>query len=254
MEHLYQNIANGLAPKMEARKQLEQLSADYPYCSAFQTLAFALKETHTSVEEQLFSLHKGNMYLNSRTISLNQTASDNNINKLETTLAIEEPANAEPIFEPLSAQDYFASQKVQATEDEVLEFVNHQKQKSVDVDSDANIMITRSFNDWLLYFQQKKEKQEQEDKSKEKLRGLWQMAKLTAAAEEDNEAVPEAVFDKAMSSISPKDDNVSEGLAKVLELQGKYDKCIEMYRKLSLINPEKSAYFAAQIQQLKNKI
>jgi len=38
-----------------------------------------------------------------------------------------------------------------------------------------------------------------------------------------------------------------------MEKQGHIDKAIEMYEKLSLINPEKSAYFAALIEKLKKQ-
>ncbi|MBL0884410.1 MAG: hypothetical protein IBJ16_13885 [Chitinophagaceae bacterium] len=44
---------------------------------------------------------------------------------------------------------------------------------------------------------------------------------------------------------------VTETMAEVLEKQGQSDKAIQLYIKLSFINPEKSAYFAAKIQQLK---
>ena len=44
---------------------------------------------------------------------------------------------------------------------------------------------------------------------------------------------------------------VTEAMAEVLLLQGKDDKAIEVYNKLSLLNPSKSAYFAAKIDQLK---
>lgn len=44
---------------------------------------------------------------------------------------------------------------------------------------------------------------------------------------------------------------VTETMAEVLEKQGQLDKAIQLYIKLSFINPEKSAYFAAKIQHLK---
>jgi tetratricopeptide (TPR) repeat protein len=258
----YKNIANGLDVSKEVQTELHDLAVKYPYCSALQVLDFAQHKSATKTEQQLFSLHKGNAFLNSRTVALNGTSIISNHEEITEDIASEEVKIEVvetkvdiPIFEPASAQDFFASQKVTVSQEEVHEYVIAQKQKleAVAEDADANIMVTRSFNEWLQYFQQQKDKQEREDKDKDKLRGMWQRAKLAEAAEEDNETVPEAVFDKAMSSISQKDDNVSEGLAKVLELQGKYDRAIEIYRKLSLINPEKSAYFAAQIQQLKNK-
>lgn len=44
---------------------------------------------------------------------------------------------------------------------------------------------------------------------------------------------------------------VTEAMASVLEKQGKKDKAIELYKKLSFLNPDKSAYFADKIKSLK---
>jgi hypothetical protein len=44
---------------------------------------------------------------------------------------------------------------------------------------------------------------------------------------------------------------VTETMAQVLVKQGKTDKAIQLYIKLSFLNPDKSAYFAAKIEQLK---
>ncbi|GAC1443435.1 MAG: hypothetical protein NVSMB63_12340 [Sediminibacterium sp.] len=44
---------------------------------------------------------------------------------------------------------------------------------------------------------------------------------------------------------------VTETMAEVLAKQGQVDKAIQLYIKLSFLNPEKSAYFAAKIQHLK---
>ena len=44
---------------------------------------------------------------------------------------------------------------------------------------------------------------------------------------------------------------LTEAMADVLEKQGQVDKAIQLYIKLSFLNPEKSSYFAAKIEQLK---
>lgn len=46
------------------------------------------------------------------------------------------------------------------------------------------------------------------------------------------------------------DDLVSEELAEIYISQGLKNEAVEIYRKLSLLNPKKSAYFASQIEKL----
>jgi hypothetical protein len=45
---------------------------------------------------------------------------------------------------------------------------------------------------------------------------------------------------------------VTETMAEVWEKQGNHEKARETYEKLSLLVPDKSSYFAAKIDQLKN--
>jgi hypothetical protein len=57
----------------------------------------------------------------------------------------------------------------------------------------------------------------------------------------------------AEHSIEKSDEIISEGLANILVKQGHIDDAISMYRKLILNFPDKSAYFALQIEKIKIK-
>jgi predicted Zn-dependent protease len=67
---------------------------------------------------------------------------------------------------------------------------------------------------------------------------------------EQNEVIEKLI--QTSSEVSNKSaDVLTEAMADVLLKQGKSQKAIEMYEKLSLLNPSKSAYFAAKIESLK---
>ncbi len=63
-------------------------------------------------------------------------------------------------------------------------------------------------------------------------------------------AAENAIQDNAQVSNETKE-IVTETMAEVLAKQGKTDKAIQLYIKLSFLDPEKTAYFAAKIEQLK---
>jgi hypothetical protein len=71
--------------------------------------------------------------------------------------------------------------------------------------------------------------------------------------EEDINTDPEleSAIQGIASSSNEAREIVTETMAEVLEKQGKKDKAIQLYIKLSFLNPDKSAYFASKIQQLK---
>ncbi len=118
-------------------------------------------------------------------------------------------------FEPLHTVDYFASQGIKITE-EVL------------ADDKLGTQM-KSFTEWL--------------KSMKKIHPL----KL----QEEN-SLAEDIIQSAAEVSNIDIEVLTEAMAEVLIKQDKKDKAIEMYNKLSLINPSKSAYFAAKIESIKS--
>jgi hypothetical protein len=68
---------------------------------------------------------------------------------------------------------------------------------------------------------------------------------------EEKKKKEQALISFAEESLVAKEDTGSETLANILALQGHKDKAIAMYEKLKLQIPEKSTFFAAQIEKLK---
>jgi hypothetical protein len=134
----------------------------------------------------------------------------------ENPVSENEEDNNEAIpFEPLHTVDYFASQGIKLSE-EALQ--NDQLGKQV-----------KSFTAWL--------------KSMKKLH--------PGQLPEQNEVIERLI--QTSSEVSNQNANVlTEAMAEVLVKQDKREKAIEMYQKLSLLNPSKSAYFAAKIESLKS--
>ena len=124
---------------------------------------------------------------------------------------------AEPIvlFEPYHTIDYFASVGIKFVQEE-----NPQDKLGKQL---------KSFTEWL--------------KVMRKLPQKNQEIVPDVAAEHQIQAI-------AAHSIKGKE-VLTETMAEVLVKQGMREKAMEVYHKLSLLNPEKSAYFATKIEQLK---
>ena len=123
--------------------------------------------------------------------------------------------NEPPIlFEPLHASDYFASQGIKLSEDAM---ANDKLGKQL-----------KSFTAWL-----KTMKKVHPDK-------------LPAVT-----AVTETAVQTQAEKSNIEEEIVTEPMAEAYIQQNKYVKAIEIYSKLSLINPAKKAYFAAKIDSLK---
>lgn len=121
-------------------------------------------------------------------------------------------------FEPFHTVDYFASQGIRVKDEE--------KPK------DRFSQQLRSFTEWLKAIKKLPEPE---------------VAIAQAPTTEDQRVTQ-------MAEYSLKDRQVvTEAMADVWEKQENYEKAIDTYQKLSLLNPAKSSYFAAKIEQLKRR-
>ena len=119
------------------------------------------------------------------------------------------------VFEPYHVIDYFASQGIKL----VIE----------DNPKDSFSKQLKSFTDWLRVMKRIPE---------------------TPQTEEQQDREAEQIRHFAAHSIEEKD-VLTETMAEVLAKQGMVANAAALYRKLSLLYPDKSAYFAARIEQLK---
>ena len=124
-------------------------------------------------------------------------------------------SSPEPLlFEPLHTTDYFASQGIKLSE-EVQQGDKLGKQ-------------LKSFTEWL--------------KTMKKVHG----DKLP-----DQSIAVDIAVQKMAENSNKEQEVITESMAEVFHQQGKNRKAREVYEKLSLLNPSKSAYFAAKIEFLK---
>lgn len=126
-----------------------------------------------------------------------------------------DPAKAELSFTPYHTVDYFAAQGIKLGEEQNA--------------GDRFGTQLKSFTSWLK-----------------------QMKRLPGATAKGNISITEEKSIEQMAEQSLKGENAdTEAMAQVWAKQGNTKKAIEIYKKLSLQIPAKSAYFAAKIDHLK---
>jgi hypothetical protein len=118
-------------------------------------------------------------------------------------------------FEPFHTVDYFASQGIRLGQDEL--------------PKDKLGKQLKSFTEWL--------------KTMKRLPAAEVSNSLETSSEKNVQHLAEDSIHES--------DIVTETMAEVWEKQGNIHKAIEVYRKLSLLNPSKKAYFADKIENLK---
>jgi len=176
------------------------------------------------------------------------------IEELPSTPWVEKKSKSKPPISYTTMDDMVSNQSMSIDEEiEIHEEPSFHLSKAWE-DRDKSLMVMMSFTDWLNHYKQINEKEKEEENEKRALKAAWQQEKLASASDDDTDEIPESIFKQAMDSISTETGIISEALAKILAKQGKTDKAIDMYKKLSLRNPEKSTYFAHLIQEINQNI
>lgn len=124
-------------------------------------------------------------------------------------------ADTDMLFQPYHTVDYFASQGIKIRDD----------QKPTDKFGQQ----LKSFTDWL------------------KVMKRLPVSEVTKNIDTRSEQKVEALAEHSIEDREV----ITEAMAEVWEKQKNYTKAIDIYRKLSLLDPSKSAYFAAKIDDLK---
>ncbi len=138
------------------------------------------------------------------------------VNPVPVPVEAVNPAN-DLVFEPFHTVDYFASQGIRFKEEER--------------PTDEFGKQLKSFTDWL--------------KTLKRLPAIDLAKNVNPQAERKVEQLAgQSITDREI---------LTEAMAEVWEKQGNTLKAIEIYRKLSLLEPAKSPYFAAKIEGLKKK-
>ncbi len=129
-------------------------------------------------------------------------------------VSVQPASTDELIFEPFHTVDYFASQGI--------------KPPSLDQPSDRFGQQLKSFTDWL------------------KVMKRLPLAEVTRQIPVDKEKQVAALAHESLDEKQV----WTEAMAEVWIKQGERQKAVRIYQQLSLLDPSKSAYFAAKINEL----
>ena len=222
----------------------KNICENYPYFSLahFYNLKY-VNDTSNSIKLEMALLHFDNPYLLNHRLKEITKDTDNfettpskqeesSITNSETikrssdnlgTIAAELKNNLPQIkpekeleiaFEPLHTTDYFASQGIKISEE-------------IKPDDKLGKQL-RSFTDWLKT-----------------------MKKVESVPNSDPSI--DLSIQKIAENSNKDEEIITESMAEVYITQGKYNKASSIYKKLSLLFPDKSAYFAAKLESLKDK-
>jgi hypothetical protein len=133
-----------------------------------------------------------------------------------------------PLIQPLFTRDYFA-------------YTGARLPEHIENDKRPTMEQLHSFTDWLRTLKRAKGTPDPDLETDDASR---------AARDESEHA---GIRKSAEASVKTEQEVYTEAMAEVRAARGESARAIAIYEKLSLSNPEKSAYFAQKIEALKNK-
>ena len=242
-------------------EEIEQLAKQYPYFSSAQLLLAAKqKQTdHPGFEKQLVatSLHVNNPLWLDHLLNSKRSAEKIAIeDKVTETEVDDEPNNDELVLERTKQEFVVASrpeEKLTTTPLSALPVIEKEETK------DQPLVFEPYYT--VDYFASQGIKNNLEEKPKDRLgqqlksftewlKTIRQMPPQEIAAMNTDSNLEEKVVQLATHSLA--EENVdTEAMAEVWIKQGQPEKAINIYEKLSLLNPSKSSYFAVLIEKLK---
>jgi len=176
----------------------------------------------------------------------------------EKELNNENKNDSNPIFQNIAYSDIDTNDKIDEIEIEesIEDFVFDMPKEELSPSQPKEIEleeVTESIEDWNVYDVEKiiqKQEKFEEEQIEHIESELTEFSEWLLALEGKNDPIDEKRIEE---SVTLGGAAISELLAQLLQKQGHLKEAIEMYEKLSLINPEKSAYFAALIEKLKEQ-
>lgn len=182
-------------------------------------------------------------------VDMSESAEEHLTTEQELPKARPDAEQDQNLIPPIYTEDYFLHQGMPVS-NQIPDDLNQSGQPMDIPEDERSLMVVMSFSEWLMYYKKKRQQEQEEEEDQRALKTMWQKERLAAALEEGDDEIPENVFEMAVNSISKEDALASEALAAVYLKQGRHDKAIEMYKKLSLRKPQKKAYFARKIEEV----
>lgn len=256
-EYIQQWFDSSMEDRRKAKNDLLQMTNEYPYFNLPHWMLNLISEQPFEQWyelQQLFHLHPV-MYVTELNNAINYVIAEP-IETREEKVAQKLKEDAKQSHHRMGDYFYEETQKMDHDLQVLAETfkVSSNLEELRPVKDDQSLMVVMTFSEWLEYLHKRSQQVAAEEESQKALRAMWQREKLAYHDMEEEEEIPEEVFNMALNSITLEEEIISESMANVYIKQQKWTQAIEIYNKLSLRNPEKSVYFAEQVKKLEQNL